>query len=212
MKILLIGDKESKALWDFYQPGALDEYDLILSCGDLSPRYLSFLATFTKAPVLYVHGNHDDKYEQLPPEGCICIEDMIYDFHGLRILGLGGSMRYKPGKNQYTQEEMNHRVSKLWFQLRRKKGFDILLTHSPAFELGDDTDIPHQGFQAFRRLLDKYKPKFFVHGHVHLSYGRKFLREQDYECTKIINAYERYVLDYPDIEVPKPAQEQLWHS
>ena len=53
MKILIVSDKESKALWDYYTPGMLDEYDLILSCGDLAPQYLSFLATFTKVPVLY---------------------------------------------------------------------------------------------------------------------------------------------------------------
>ena len=34
--------------------------DLIISCGDLDPRCLSFLATFSSAPVIYVHGNHDD--------------------------------------------------------------------------------------------------------------------------------------------------------
>ena len=58
----------------------LDGIDLILSSGDLNPHYLSFLATFTTAPVLYVHGNHDDKYEKIPPDGCICIEDQIYDY------------------------------------------------------------------------------------------------------------------------------------
>ena len=35
------------------------EYDLILSCGDLSARYLSFLVTMARCPLLYVHGNHD---------------------------------------------------------------------------------------------------------------------------------------------------------
>ena len=63
MKILAIADEESKYLWDFFEKEKLEDIDLILSSGDLNPRYLSFLATFTSAPVLYVHGNHDDKYE-----------------------------------------------------------------------------------------------------------------------------------------------------
>lgn len=50
------------------------------------------------SPSLYVHGNHDDKYNVKPPEGCICIEDEIYEYEGVRFLGLGGSNRYKPGK------------------------------------------------------------------------------------------------------------------
>ena len=75
MKILAIADEESKYLWEHYDRTKLKDIDLIISCGDLDPRYLSFLVTMSSAPVLYVHGNHDDKYEQIPPEGCICIED-----------------------------------------------------------------------------------------------------------------------------------------
>ena len=82
MKILAIADVESKYLWDYFEKSKLEGIDLIISCGDLDPRYLSFLATFTSAPVLYVHGNHDDKYERIPPEGCICIDDKIYVHEG----------------------------------------------------------------------------------------------------------------------------------
>lgn len=46
MKILVISDIEAPALWDYFHPSRLDGIDLILSCGDLDPRYLSFLATF----------------------------------------------------------------------------------------------------------------------------------------------------------------------
>ncbi len=198
MKILVISDKEAKALWDYYEPGKLDNIDLILSCGDLAPHYLSFLATFTTAPVLYVHGNHDDCYSKTPPEGCICIEDTVYVYKGVRILGLGGSMRYKPGIHQYTQKEMTSRVKSLRFRLWRTKGFDILLTHSPAFELGDGEDVPHQGFRAFRDLLNRYHPRYFVHGHVHTNYGRRFKRLNEYEGTQIVNAYEQYLIEYPD--------------
>ena len=113
MKILAIADEESKYLWDYFEKSKLEGIDLIISCGDLDPRYLSFLATFTSAPVLYVHGNHDDKYERIPPDGCICIDDKIYVHEGVRIMGLGGSMRYKPGQYQYTERQMRHRVFKL---------------------------------------------------------------------------------------------------
>ena len=43
MKILVLADVKSKWLYDFYEEGKLDEYDLIISCGDLSGEYLSFL-------------------------------------------------------------------------------------------------------------------------------------------------------------------------
>ena len=196
MRILVIADEESKYLWDYYEDGKLKDIDLILSAGDLNPNYLSFLTTFANVPVLYVHGNHDDKYETKPPEGCICIEDQIYVHEGVRILGLGGSMRYKGGQHQYTDREMRKRVRKLWFQLFRHGGFDILLTHAPAYQLNDGRDLPHQGFQVFLELMKKYRPKFFIHGHVHMSYGRQYKRYDKYEDTHVINAYERCIFDY----------------
>ncbi len=207
MKILIVSDKESKALWDYYTPGMLDEYDLILSCGDLEPEYLSFLATFTKVPVLYIHGNHDDCYEKKPPEGCTCIEDTVYRYKGIRILGLGGSMRYKPGINQYTDTEMRHRIHSLRFRIFRNRGFDILLTHSPAEGLGDGEDIAHHGFAAFVRMLDKYHPKYMIHGHVHANYTRNLKRVTAYGDTQIINGYEKYVLEIPDEEIARWEQE-----
>ena len=198
MRILAIADQESPLLWDYFDRSYLEGIDLILSCGDLKPQYLSFLATFAHAPILYVHGNHDDRYEETPPDGCICIEDKIYIHNGVRILGLGGSMRYKPGPHQYTEKQMTKRVRKLRFQLFRKGGFDILVAHSPAYQLGDGRDLPHQGFQVFRALMEKYRPKFFLHGHVHMTYGRQHKRYDRYMDTHIINAYERCVFEFED--------------
>ena len=198
MKILAIADEESRYLWDFYEPGKLKDIDLIISCGDLNPDYLMFLVTLSNVPVLYVHGNHDEKYETKPPEGCVCIEDDIFVFKGVRILGLGGSMRYRPGKHQYTDAQMNRRVRKLWWKLWRKKGFDILVTHAPAYQLNDGMDLPHQGFTAFRSLMEKYKPKYFLHGHVHLNYGRRHKRYDQYEDTQVVNAFERCIIEYDE--------------
>ena len=198
MRILAVADEESRYLWDFYQRDKLENVELILSAGDLAPEYLSFLTTMYAIPVLYVHGNHDDKYAYKPPEGCICIDDTIYVYNGIRILGLGGSMRYRPGGNQYTEEEMHKRVKKLWMKILRHRGFDVLLTHAPAYQINDGRDLPHQGFQEFIRLMEKYKPRFLVHGHVHLSYGRNHQRYDQYQNTHIINAYERCIFDYED--------------
>ena len=74
MKILAISDVESPFLWDYYKPGRLNGIDLIISCGDLNPQYLSFLETFSNVPLLYVHGNHDEKYKTVPPDGCFCTD------------------------------------------------------------------------------------------------------------------------------------------
>ena len=59
MKILLLADEESRYYWDYFEKSKLEGIDLIISCGDLAPQFLSFIATFAKVPLLYVHGNHD---------------------------------------------------------------------------------------------------------------------------------------------------------
>ncbi len=188
-----MSDIECEALWDTSKPKAYKtDVDLVLSCGDLNPHYLSFIATYTHAPVLYVHGNHDGCYMHTPPSGCICIEEKIYVHKGLRILGLGGSIRYSKGPHQYTQKEMNRRVRKLAFALWRNRGFDILLTHSPAFGVGDGDDRAHEGFKAFYRLIDTYKPYALIHGHTHLNYSYNSKRLLQIRNTNIINAYEKY--------------------
>ena len=198
MRLLLVSDKESPYYWDYYQPGRLDGVDLILSCGDLKSQYLSFLVTMGRAPVLYVHGNHDKNYDRHPPEGCDCIEDKLVTVKGLRILGLGGSMRYSEGPNQYTEREMGRRIRRLWFQLRRAGGVDIVLTHAPAKGCGDDEDYAHRGFECLRELMDKYRPRYLIHGHVHMNYARERPCTLQRGETTIINAYERFVLEVPE--------------
>ena len=79
MKILVIADEESQKIWDFFRKEDYADIDLVISCGDLKADYLSFIATMIAVPVLYVHGNHDDKYKRKPPEGCICIEDTAFN-------------------------------------------------------------------------------------------------------------------------------------
>ena len=172
MKILAISDVESKYLWDYFQPEKLEGVDLILSCGDLKASYLTLLATFTHAPLLYVHGNHDTDYQRRPPEGCTCIEDTVYEVNGVRIAGLGGSVRYKPGPFQYTQREMERRVARLSSKIRRMGGVDIIVAHAPVRGCNDGEDPAHMGFDCFNAMLGQFQPKYFVHGHVHLNYGR----------------------------------------
>lgn len=194
MKILLISDEESAYLWDHYQPGRLDGIDLIISCGDLSPEYLSFLVTMGRAPLLYVHGNHDDKYAQRPPEGCECIEDSIVEYGGLRILGLGGCLRYSQGAHHYSEKEMEGRIRRLRRQLKKHKGVDLVVSHAPVRSFGDEDHYAHRGFDCFRTLLETYKPRYWAYGHVHLRYGIQ-PRILQHEGTTLINACERYLLE-----------------
>lgn len=194
MKILLVSDVEDPYLWDNFDPERYRDVELVISCGDLKPDYLSFLVTLIHAPLLYVPGNHDGCYENLPPEGCENIDGRLVTIKGLRILGLGGSHFYNQGPNQYTQKEMKRRVARLRWPLFRNRGFDILVSHAPAQGIGDANDPCHTGFTAFRDLLDRYHPRYFIHGHQHLNYGANLSSTQVYGTTTVINAYRHRML------------------
>ena len=198
MKILVVSDEEDQYLWDFYTPGRLKGIDLILSAGDLKAEYLSFLVTMANRPLLYVHGNHDGSYAQRPPEGCQCIDGKLVTVGGLRILGLGGSALYNGGPHQYTEKQMRRRIDRLRLKLALAGGVDIVLTHAPVRGFGDEDNMTHRGFEAFLPLLDKYRPRYLVHGHIHQRYGVNRPRCYQYNETTIVNATGRYILEIPD--------------
>lgn len=194
IRILLLSDIVDRHYDQNWHEHSLDGIDLIISCGDLPARYLEFLATVFHGDVLYVPGNHDESYLHHPPLGCICIDDQIINWHGLRILGLGGSMGFKDSPYQLTEKQMKKRVSKLWLTLRKHKGFDILVSHAPAKGHHDGKDFCHQGFAVFTDLIHQYHPRYFFHGHVHFSYG-DFPRLYQIENTLAINAYSSYIIE-----------------
>jgi|GEM_PF-1984310 len=68
MIILAVADEISPALWDYYIPGRLDGYDLILSCGDLpDPAHVGFQAFVylinEYRPMLFLHGHTHIRYD-----------------------------------------------------------------------------------------------------------------------------------------------------
>lgn len=212
MKLLLIADNEERYLWDDWNQETrkrLSDIDLILSAGDLDADYLEFLVTMLNVPLVYVRGNHDGHYDKKPPEGCIDADGEIVEVacgkgavkEKIRILGLGGSMRYKDySDDMYTEEEMAWRIAHLQKvflreRLKGKKGFDILLTHAPCKGYGDMEDIAHTGFECFNRFLSKHQPKLHVYGHVHEEYG-VFTRCMTHPSgTLLINASGSYRME-----------------
>ena len=195
MRILAVADEESKGLWDYFRPEKLNGIDLICCCGDLDANYVTFLATMAHVPVIYVHGNHDEGYDRRPPEGAECIEDRVFTYQGIRFVGLGGSCRYRAGAWQFTEAEMKKRIRHLRGRFDRIGGFDLLVTHAPMHGYGDFSDPAHRGFTVFHELLDVYRPPLMLHGHIHLSYGANIPREHIYHSTRIVNAFERYVVE-----------------
>lgn len=194
MKILAVADIESEYFYDYYSPGKLSGFDLIIGCGDLSEEYLEFLVTMAGCPLVYVHGNHDENFKRIP-EGCICIDDKIIEYNGIRIMGLSGSYKYRNGKYMFTEKQMKRKILKLKPSLLKHKGIDILVTHAPARNLNDFDSLAHRGFECFNNLIHKYHPKLFFHGHIHRNYGSFIPQKTNVESTTVVNAFNYCVIE-----------------
>lgn len=198
MRILAIADVEEGWLYDRWDASRMAGVDLIISCGDLPAMYLEHIVTLANVPLAYVQGNHDTDYDRHAPEGCVSIDGRVCDFHGLRIMGLGGSIKYNDQVHGFTEGEMRRRAARMALLAQATGGVDIVVTHAPARGYGDLDDLPHRGFEAFDRLLERTRPLYMLHGHVHMQYGR-IARSLEHPCgTTIVNACGSFVLDIPE--------------
>ena len=192
MRILAIADEVSPGILGIEGPRP----DLVVSCGDLPWDELEAVVDHLNVPLLYVPGNHDPALvapaakafgawpmpietpalqDPPGPRGCTSVDGRIEDVHGLRIAGLGGSIRYREGPNQYSQSEMRRRARRLadralYRRLRDGRRVDVLLTHAPPRGLGDADDPAHVGIDALHPLVRRLRPRFLLHGHIH-PYG-----------------------------------------
>ena len=205
MKILAVSDRKSKVIYSKQIRDVYPDVDLVLGCGDLPYYYLEFIVTMLPIPVAYVHGNHDREVHMADgrviryPEGCISLEDRTIEIDGLLLAGLGGSMRYNPkARYQYTESQMRNRVNALvpklvLNKLRYGRYLDILVTHSPPFGIHDGDDLPHTGFKTFLTLMRYFKPRYLLHGHMHL-YQKNLVTETVYHETTVVNVYHKRVI------------------
>ena len=196
MKILSVADTVSKSLLEPVGGGpAIDGVELILSCGDLPPEYLSALRNRYEVPLLYVLGNHDIRYGDSPPVGCTHIDRRIVKVGKAKIIGFSGSRWYNGNINQYTEDQMAKFIGRLRYTLWRQRGVDLVLTHAPPRFIHDAEDQCQRGFRIFRKFIDKYQPGYFIHGHIHTLFADEKERITKFNSTLVINSYGYYVFE-----------------
>lgn len=214
-KALVVADEADERLWT---PAVRSlRVDLVVAAGDLPFAYLEFLAGMLDVPCVFVPGNHDPdlsgytRYGGLSmkdgfpavwpgPAGGINADGRVVDVAGLRIAGLGGSIRYRDGPNQWTQRQQARRARRLerrfrWRKWRDGNGIDILLTHSPPRRLGDREDPPHQGFTCLHRTIETLRPRWLLHGHIH-PHGEP-VPDRVAGRTRIRNVVGYQVMEFP---------------
>jgi uncharacterized protein len=187
LRILSVSDYADNGLIRQVETKTLPSIDLIISCGDLDPEFLSFLRDRLDCPLFYVKGNHDIRYTPSNPVGCQNIHQRITRFNHINILGLEGSMWYNGGANQYTEAMMKKQIFSLWLSLWRKKPIHMIITHAPPRHIHDKEDLCHRGFECFNTLIQKYRPDYFIHGHIHREFDTQSDRITRVNHTQIIN-------------------------
>jgi Icc-related predicted phosphoesterase len=195
MKILTVSDCVESVLYDRFDAERFPGVDLILSCGDLPPEYISFLVNVFNVPLYYVLGNHDIRYNLKPPGGCIDLNAKLIQFQGINILGLEGSIWYNGGPHQYTEGQMRKTIRSLRAGIRRQGGVDIIISHAPPRHIHDAEDQCHKGFKSFKWLIDHYSPGYFIHGHIHFNFTDPSERITIVNKTKVINSYGYYLFE-----------------
>ena len=209
LKVLVVSDIISQTVYSGAIRDCFGDVDLALSCGDLPYYYLEYIVSMLNIPLVYVHGNHDHPLQTereviSEPRGCVSVEERVIKVKGLLIGGLGGSIRYNTsGLYQYTEHEMRWRLARMEPSLWRNKllhglALDIFIAHSPPLGIHDQEDRPHHGINAFRSLIHRYQPRYFIHGH---SYPRVGVPQRSrVENTEVIHVYGHKVLEVPIAE------------
>jgi Icc-related predicted phosphoesterase len=165
IRVLAVADEEVAAM----PSRARDlRVDLVLAAGDLPWDYLETLVDMVSAPAAFVPGNHDPRITRTSPgpRGFGGADEQTVSVGGLRVAGLGGCVRYNGGDHQYTQAQYDRRARTL---LKRAGAapVDVLLTHAPPLGLGDDDDPSHLGISALHGVLERLRPTWHLHGHIH---------------------------------------------
>ncbi len=195
MKILTVSDSVEPLLFDQFDCSNFPDVDLILSCGDLPSEYLTFLVTMFNVPLFYVRGNHDSHYDLRPPEGCVDLHAQVMTYQGIRFLGLEGSRWYNGGPHQYTDQQMRWMIRKLGWRLFWQGDIDVIITHAPPRRIHDAEDLCHRGFKCFHQIIERYAPRYFIHGHIHTRFDHPQERVTTIEQTRVINTFGYCELD-----------------
>lgn len=219
MKLLCISDQVDPLVYSVSSKERFKDIDFIVSAGDLPFEYLGFIVSILNLPLYFVLGNHDKA--PTPPEetenstglrsswdrgyanqGAIDIGFRTKIENKVLIAGLSGCMRYNRGSNQYSDLQMWLMTLALVPRLIMNKIFhgrylDILLTHAPPLGIHDRSDTCHKGFASFLWLMRIFKPRYLVHGHIHL-YDMNDVRLSKYMETTVINAFSHCVVDLGD--------------
>jgi len=218
VKILALSDRVVDEIYSSRVQELFGDVDLLVSCGDLPYSYMEYVVTMLSVPAFYVHGNHDrPEYTAnggslTEPGGWVNLDERTVQAGPLLLAGLEGSLRYKPrAPYQYTEGEMWGKVVRLipallLNRMRYGRYLDLLITHAPPHGIHDGEDLPHRGFEVFRWLMDRFRPRYLLHGHKHV-YRPQTTRTRRGDTT-VVNVYPFAVIEVGRVVSPTHTEEK----
>jgi uncharacterized protein len=198
MRILSISDSVVATLAGAFDVAPFTGVDLVLACGDLPPEYLATIRQRLDVPLFYVRGNHDIRYLDAPPVGCVNLHLRRIRFQGRWLMGLEGSRWYNGGPVQYREYQMRRMIWRMLPGLWLGGGVDIVITHAPPRHIHDAEDRCHRGFESFLKLIHRFRPVYFIHGHIHAHFSDPSHRQTRVGNTRVVNTFGYHILEIDD--------------
>lgn len=224
IKILCVSDEVDPLVYSKNVKERYRDVSFVIGAGDLRLKYYGFIVSSLNKSLYFVFGNHHLAHlrtfikqhdDYISEDGyvfhtrntfgstCLCDKVIRDKKTGVLMMGLGGSYRYNKGEHQFTDFQMYVKMLKkvpilVYNKLRYGRFLDILVTHAPPKGIHDLEDPCHRGFSSFLWFMRVFKPKYLLHGHIHLiDMNQK--REDMYQHTKVINVFKSYVLTIKDL-------------
>ena len=152
----------------------VEEYDLVVVSGDLECEGAIEVLSHHAPKVIAVPGNMDDRYiAELLEESGISVDGKIVERGGFTFLGVGG---------------LDHRRSfERAVEALRAHGKPphVVVSHLPpkGTRVDKALGVIHAGSAHVRSLVEKWKPKLVLCGHIHEARGTDRIGE-----TLVVNA------------------------
>jgi uncharacterized protein len=207
---LAVSDDEEPAFEYEDNRADLGKLDAIVGAGDLQPDYLGFLADAFGVPLRYVRGNHDrggrwaETVERLTPLALPTAS--IEELDGLPVLTLEWpGIRHRDQRRHdpsATADVLRLAIAMILRRLGGRGRPAVVLSHAPPRGVGDGAaDTYHEGFSAYRWLLDRLRPPLWLHGHVHPASVESW--RLDHDGSQVVNVTGAVL-----IEIEAPATER----
>ena len=178
-----------------------DDADMLIIAGDFTRNtkagsVYSILEEIAELPHKYkvvIAGNHDGLFSVFQPDwkslGITYLENNIVEIEGLRIAG----SPYTPKFCNWWFMKSESELFDMWDNMM-DDNIDILVMHGPPLGILDKNGIERCGSSSLKAIVEKYKPRVCVFGHIHEGFGH-FSKGFGHSSNEFGHFYNVSVLD-----------------